>query len=41
LRYFGGMTEEEIVTALALTVRRDWDVAKSLAVARDESVESV
>jgi RNA polymerase sigma factor (TIGR02999 family) len=31
LRYFGGLTEEEIVAALnisARTVRRDWDLAK-------------
>jgi RNA polymerase sigma factor (TIGR02999 family) len=32
LRYFGGLTEEEIVTALKIsprTVRRDWDFAKA------------
>jgi len=32
LRYFGGLTEEEIVVALNIsprTVRRDWDVAKA------------
>lgn len=32
LRYFGGLTEEEIVTALNIsprTVRRDWDFAKA------------
>ena len=32
LRYFGGLTEEEIVAALKIssrTVRRDWDFAKS------------
>lgn len=32
LRYFGGMSEEEIVTALKTsprTVRRDWDLAKA------------
>jgi RNA polymerase sigma factor (TIGR02999 family) len=32
LRYFGGMTEEEIVAALKIsprTVRRDWDLAKA------------
>ncbi len=32
LRYFGGLTEEEIVTALDTsprTVRRDWDLAKA------------
>jgi RNA polymerase sigma factor (TIGR02999 family) len=32
LRYFGGLTEEEIVTALEIslrTVRRDWDLAKA------------
>ena len=32
LRYFGGLTEEEIVAALKIsprTVRRDWDLAKS------------
>lgn len=32
LRYFGGMTEEEIVAALKIsprTVRRDWDIAKA------------
>ena len=32
LRYFGGLTEEEIVAALNIsprTVRRDWDLAKS------------
>src|SRR3954452_5942986 len=32
LRYFGGLTEEEIVTALEIsprTVRRDWDIAKA------------
>src|SRR5215472_2599027 len=31
LRYFGGLTEEEIVAALKIsprTVRRDWDLAK-------------
>jgi len=32
LRYFGGLTEEEIVSVLkisARTVRRDWDLAKA------------
>jgi RNA polymerase sigma factor (TIGR02999 family) len=32
LRYFGGLTEEEIVVALNIsprTVRRDWDLAKA------------
>ena len=32
LRYFGGLTEEEIVAALNIsprTIRRDWDFAKS------------
>jgi len=32
LRYFGGLTEEEIVGALKIsqrTVRRDWDLAKA------------
>ena len=32
LRYFGGLTEEEIVEVLKIsprTVRRDWDVAKA------------
>ena len=32
LRYFGGLTEEEIVAALkisARTVRRDWDLARA------------
>ena len=32
LRYFGGLTEEEIVAALKIsprTVRRDWDLAKA------------
>lgn len=32
LRYFGGLTEDEIVTALEIsprTVRRDWDLAKA------------
>src|SRR5947209_12760159 len=32
LRYFGGLTEEEIVAALAIsprTVRRDWDLAEA------------
>jgi RNA polymerase sigma factor (TIGR02999 family) len=32
LRYFGGLTEEEIVAALDIsprTVRRDWDVARA------------
>jgi RNA polymerase sigma factor (TIGR02999 family) len=32
LRYFGGLTEEEIVTALDIsprTIRRDWDFAKA------------
>lgn len=32
LRYFGGLTEEEIVSALKIsprTVRRDWDLAKA------------
>jgi RNA polymerase sigma factor (TIGR02999 family) len=31
MRYFGGLTEEEIVAALEIslrTVRRDWDLAK-------------
>jgi DNA-directed RNA polymerase specialized sigma24 family protein len=32
LRYFGGLTEEEIVAALTIsprTVRRDWDLGKA------------
>jgi RNA polymerase sigma-70 factor (ECF subfamily) len=32
LRYFGGLTEEEIVAVLKIarrTVRRDWDLAKA------------
>jgi DNA-directed RNA polymerase specialized sigma24 family protein len=32
LRYFGGLTEEEIVAVLEIsprTVRRDWDLAKA------------
>jgi RNA polymerase sigma factor (TIGR02999 family) len=32
LRYFGGLTEEEVAAALKLsvrTVRRDWDLAKA------------
>lgn len=32
LRYFGGLTEEEIVAALGIslrTIRRDWDIAKA------------
>jgi RNA polymerase sigma factor (TIGR02999 family) len=32
LRYFGGLTEEEIVEVLKIsprTVRRDWDLAKA------------
>ena len=32
LRYFGGLTEDEIVTALKIsprTIRRDWDFAKA------------
>ena len=32
LRYFGGLSEEEIVVALKIsprTVRRDWDIAKA------------
>jgi len=32
LRYFGGLTEEEIVAALNIsprTVRRDWDLARA------------
>jgi len=32
LRYFGGLTEEEIVAVLKIsprTVRRDWDFAKA------------
>jgi RNA polymerase sigma factor (sigma-70 family) len=32
LRYFGGLTEAEIVAALDIsprTVRRDWDLAKA------------
>jgi RNA polymerase sigma factor (TIGR02999 family) len=32
LRYFGGLTEEEIVEALKIsprTVRRDWDLARA------------
>jgi DNA-directed RNA polymerase specialized sigma24 family protein len=47
LRYFGGLTEEEIVAALEIslrTVRRDWDLAKAWLVrelsppTRDSSV---
>ena len=37
LRYFGGLTEEEIVAALKIsprTVRRDWDLAKAWLLAR-------
>ena len=44
LRYFGGLTEEEIVAALNIsprTVRRDWDLAKGLAVAGVKPLESV
>jgi len=32
MRYFGGLTEEEIVAALEIsprTVRRDWDFARA------------
>ena len=32
MRYFGGLTEEEIVAVLEIslrTVRRDWDLAKA------------
>jgi DNA-directed RNA polymerase specialized sigma24 family protein len=32
LRYFGGLTEDEIVAALSIsprTVRRDWEFAKA------------
>jgi DNA-directed RNA polymerase specialized sigma24 family protein len=32
LRYFGGLTEEEIVAALRIsprTVRRDWEIARA------------
>ena len=32
LRYFGGLTEEEIVAALRIsprTIRRDWDLARA------------
>jgi DNA-directed RNA polymerase specialized sigma24 family protein len=32
LRYFGGLTEEEIVAALTIsprTVRRDWDLGRA------------
>jgi RNA polymerase sigma factor (TIGR02999 family) len=32
LRYFGGLTEEEVVTALQIslrTVRRDWNLARA------------
>jgi len=44
LRYFGGLTEEEIVAALEIsprTVRRDWDFAKAWLSQSLKSVKSV
>jgi len=44
LRYFGGLTEEEIVTALKispLTVRRDWDLARAWLLRELKPVEFV
>ena len=44
LRYFGGLTEEEIVAALDIsprTVRRDWDFAKAWLTRELNRVESV
>lgn len=44
LRYFGGLTEEEIVAALNVsprTVRRDWDFAKAWLSQALKSVKSV
>ena len=43
LRYFGGLTEEEIVEAMKIsqrTVRRDWDLAKAWLLRElDQTVE--
>jgi RNA polymerase sigma factor (TIGR02999 family) len=44
LRYFGGLTEEEIVAALDIsprTVRRDWNLAKAWLSRELKQVESV
>jgi RNA polymerase sigma factor (TIGR02999 family) len=44
LRYFGGLTEEEIVAALDIsprTVRRDWNLAKAWLSREWKRVESV
>src|SRR5262245_8388848 len=44
LRYFGGLTEEEIVAALDIsprTVRRDWDLAKAWLSRELKRVEAV
>ena len=44
LRYFGGLTEEEIVAALDIslrTVRRDWSLAKAWLSRELKTVESV
>ncbi len=44
LRYFGGLTEEEIVAALDIsprTVRRDWTLAKAWLSRELRRVESV
>ena len=44
LRYFGGLTEEEIVAALDIsvrTVRRDWNLAKAWLSRELKRVESV
>jgi DNA-directed RNA polymerase specialized sigma24 family protein len=44
LRYFGGLTEEEVVAALDIslrTVRRDWNLAKAWLSRELKRVESV
>jgi len=44
LRYFGGLTEEEIGAALDIsprTVRRDWDLAKAWLLRELKRVESI
>jgi len=44
LRYFGGLTEEEIVAALNIsprTVRRDWDFATAWLSQELKPVKSV
>jgi len=43
LRYFGGLTEEEIVAALKIsprTVRRDWDLARACLLRENPTVDT-